>query len=83
MREQLERRLEELKKEFGTGQARAIELDKQQATLHQTLLRISGAIQVLEEALKNQSPEQTALSDGYASRAETRSADDFPAHVRT
>lgn len=52
MREQLERRLEQLKKEFNTGRARATELEQQQTTLHQTLLRISGAIQVLEEELK-------------------------------
>jgi len=51
MREQLERRLEALKKEFSAGKARATELEQQQATLHQTLLRISGAIQVLEEEL--------------------------------
>lgn len=54
MREQLLRRLEELKKEFNTGRAKATELEQQQATLHQTLLRISGAIQVLEELLSGQ-----------------------------
>lgn len=52
MRDQLARRLETLKKEFNAGKARATELEQQQATLHQTLLRISGAIQVLEEELK-------------------------------
>lgn len=51
MREQLELRLEGLKKEFATGRARAAELEKQQAMLHDTLLRISGAIQVIEEEL--------------------------------
>ena len=55
MRGQLIRRLEELKREFTEGQKRASELEQQQATLHQTLLRISGAIQVLEEELKVQS----------------------------
>ena len=70
MREQLEHRLEELKKEFGAGQARASELEKQQATLHQTLLRISGAIQVLEEELTAQSSQvqQNGSSNGCASR---------------
>ncbi len=52
MREQLQRRLEALKKEFHAGRARATELEHQQTTLHQTLLRISGAIQVLEEELQ-------------------------------
>lgn len=51
MKEQLQQRLEELKKEFETGQARLRELEAQQAYLRETMLRISGAIQVLEEAL--------------------------------
>ena len=51
MEEQLRRRLEELKKEFETGQARLRELESEQAFLRETLLRISGAIQVLEETL--------------------------------
>lgn len=52
MREQLERRLEALKKEFAAGKTKASELEQQQTMVHQTLLRISGAIQVLEEELK-------------------------------
>ncbi len=55
MREQLEGRLEALKKEFTAGRARSAELEQQQTALHQTLLRISGAIQVLEEELKAES----------------------------
>lgn len=57
MREQLEQRLEELKKEFETGQARLREVEMQEARLRETLLRISGAIQVLEEALAAESGE--------------------------
>ena len=51
MREQLQARLEELKREFETGQARLRELEAQEARLRETMLRISGAIQVLEEEL--------------------------------
>ena len=51
MREQLQQRLEELKREFETGQSRLRELEVQESRLRETLLRISGAIQVLEEAL--------------------------------
>lgn len=51
MREQIENRLNELKKEFELGQGRLLELEEQQARLRETLLRISGAIQVLEETL--------------------------------
>ncbi len=51
MRNQLESRLRLLKKEFETGQTRLREVDMQQSVLRETLLRISGAIQVLEELL--------------------------------
>lgn len=62
MREQLQRRLEELKKEFNAGRARVTELEQQQTTLHQTLFRISGAIQVLEEEIKIGNTPDAALS---------------------
>lgn len=53
MREQLQARLEELKREFETGQARLRELEVEAARLRETMLRISGAIQVLEEELSS------------------------------
>lgn len=51
MKEQLQNRLAELKAEFESGQQRLAEVENQAASLRQTLLRISGAIQVLEEIL--------------------------------
>jgi predicted nuclease with TOPRIM domain len=51
MREQLEQRLHQLKAEFETGQKMLAELEQRRANLEQTLLRITGAIQVLEELL--------------------------------
>ena len=51
MRPQLEQRLTQLKHEFEAGQQMLAELETKQANLKQTLLRISGAIQVLEELL--------------------------------
>ncbi len=51
MREQLQTRLEQLRREFEVGQNRMVSLDTEMADLRQTLLRISGAIQVLEELL--------------------------------
>ncbi len=51
MREQLEQRLKELKTEFESGQQMLAELEAKQANLRESLLRISGAIQVLEEEL--------------------------------
>lgn len=64
MREQLQARLEELKREFEAGQARLRELETQETRLRETMLRISGAIQVLEETLADTqteaSPDDTA-----------------------
>ncbi len=51
VREQAQMRLEVLKKELETGQAELERLEKQRAYLHETVLRISGAVQVLEELL--------------------------------
>lgn len=58
MQEQLQERLETLKKEFATGQARLQELERQEAQLRETMLRISGAIQVLEELISQQNDEK-------------------------
>lgn len=51
MKEKMEQRLKELKDEFTSGQKMLADLETQQANLKSTLLRISGAIQVLEELL--------------------------------
>jgi predicted nuclease with TOPRIM domain len=51
MKNKLEQRLQELKSEFESGQKMVLDLEGQQANLKTTLLRISGAIQVLEELL--------------------------------
>lgn len=51
MKEQIEARLNDLKSEFESGQKVLTELETRHANLNNTLLRISGAIQVLEEEL--------------------------------
>ena len=51
MKEQLEKRLTELKAEFASGQKVMADLEAKQANLRDTLLRISGAIQILEEEI--------------------------------
>jgi predicted nuclease with TOPRIM domain len=56
MRDQLESRLKELKSEFEVGQNKLAELETQAANLRNMLLRISGAIQVLEEELDKAAP---------------------------
>ena len=51
MKEQLEKRLAELKSEFEAGQKMMTELESKQSNLRDTLLRISGAIQILAEEI--------------------------------
>ncbi len=51
MKEQLEQRLNDLKAEFESGQKTLAGLEAKEAELKSTILRISGAIQVLEEEL--------------------------------
>ncbi len=61
MKEQLEQRLQELRKEFESGQKVLADLENRKTEIQNTLLRISGAMQVLEELL-GQKTEST--SDG-------------------
>ncbi|NEN93373.1 MAG: hypothetical protein F6K48_32645 [Okeania sp. SIO3H1] len=51
MKEQLEQRLQKLRNELASGQKMIVDLKAKQKNLNQTLLRIQGAIQVLEEEL--------------------------------
>ena len=52
MREELQKRIETLKAEFEKGQTRLHEIQMKEAQLKETLLRISGAIQVISELLE-------------------------------
>ena len=58
MRTQLEGRLAQLKAEFDQGQKMLADLETQQANL----MRISGAIQVLEELLASDQPQEQTQS---------------------
>jgi hypothetical protein len=51
MRGQIDQRLQQLRTEREKGQHMLTDLHERRANLEQTLLRISGAIQVLEELL--------------------------------
>ncbi len=52
MEQKIQKKLQELKIEFESGQKMLQSLELQQEKLEATLLRISGAIQVLEELLE-------------------------------
>ena len=51
MKTELEKRLATLKSEYETGQKMLAELEQKRSKLEATMLRISGAIQVIEELL--------------------------------
>ena len=51
MKQQLEQRLQQLKTEFESGQKLLTDLQTRETEVEKSLLRISGAIQVLEEEL--------------------------------
>lgn len=55
MQSQLENRLQDLRQEFEKGQKRLADLNAEATELKETLLRISGAIQVIEEFLASES----------------------------
>ncbi len=66
MRAQLEKRLTELKAEFEAGQKMMAEMEAKQATLRDTLLRISGAIQAIEEELAKADTAETSKSSNIS-----------------
>jgi hypothetical protein len=53
MRDHVLTRLDELKHQYQLGEGQLRELGRQEAALRETLLRIAGAIQVLEELLSS------------------------------
>ena len=55
MREHMQARLEMLRMELAKGQVELQKVESQRTYLHETLLRISGAIQLLEELLAEES----------------------------
>ena len=73
MKEQLQQRLEQLKTELEAGHRVRADLETKLADLRETLLRISGAIQVLEEELASPSEppqEEPQGADGVTSGAD-------------
>lgn len=58
MRDQLEARLDALRREYEEGQKMLTDLDAKREQLTRTMLRIEGAIQVLRETLEVQEKPQ-------------------------
>jgi hypothetical protein len=63
MQEQLRARLEELQKEYATDQACFRELQAQQASMTESLLRIEGAILALKEFLERTPMSETSSAN--------------------
>ena len=57
MKNRIENRLQELREEFENGQKMLGDLENRESKLREMLLRISGAIQVLEEELSLENKE--------------------------
>ena len=62
MKEQIQERIQQLKAEYESGQKMLADLETQGSNLRTTMLRISGAIQILEELLA-QAEEAENLDD--------------------
>ena len=69
MKEQLSQRLEQLKAEYESGQQVLAELESKRSNVKETLLRILGAIQVLEEELAKIEPENGFVEEQVATEA--------------
>jgi predicted nuclease with TOPRIM domain len=63
MQEQVQARLQELKKELEAGQAELQKVESQRTYLRETMLRISGAVQALEELLAQRQPAEQNGTD--------------------
>jgi predicted nuclease with TOPRIM domain len=71
MKEQIQSRLEELKREYETGQARLRELESETAYVRETMLRISGAIQVIQELLEKHEQQDEAVEPVQAGQVDS------------
>ncbi len=73
MREQLQTRRDELKRQFEAGQTELQQLQARENYLRETMLRISGAMQMLEELLAEARPtEENNNGAHYAESAATQ-----------
>lgn len=68
MKQQLEDRLQALRAEYDSGQETLAAMKVEQARIERTLLRISGAIQVLEELLSEPSEAGVGRHDNLCGR---------------
>ncbi len=75
MEDRLQTRLEELQAEYAADQQQLTELESQEDSLKGTLLRISGAIQVLEEELAKPELSESPMRQSLESRLQALQAE--------
>jgi prefoldin subunit 5 len=73
MDDKVQPRLELLRQEFEAGQQQLATIESQRAQLTETLLRISGAIQVLEELAGERPLEEAPAANGKQTKAKEKS----------
>ena len=73
----LSARLQELRAELARGETQLAELDQRRAAMRDTLLRISGAVQVLQELLE----QHPALPDLFRAQSAPDALESAPAPV--
>jgi hypothetical protein len=72
----MQTRLEVLRKEYETGQAELERVERQRTYLRETVLRIGGAIQVLEELLAEDQPTKRNGADSDQTQSVTTLANE-------
>lgn len=65
MESKLKARLTELKEEYRKGQAQLMALNQEATNLNNTMLRISGAIQVLEELIGDNASANSSIINSH------------------
>ena len=70
MKREIEARLKELKEEYQKGQGQLVALEQETANLRNSMLRISGAIQVLQELLGDKISENSVSVNNSLDLAE-------------
>jgi len=63
MYQQLQNRLQQLRQEYQKGEQKLQQLDQERKALYETMLRIAGAIQVLEEEIEQQNGQSTPANE--------------------
>lgn len=77
MRERIEQRLCELREELEVGRGMMAELDARRSNLHDSMLRIGGAVQALEELMRD----EQFPADGSSAARSRASGAEAPTHA--